>query len=415
MKIAMVSEHASPLACLGGADGGGQNVHVDALARTLAAAGHEVVVHTRRDDPDLARDVRLAPGVEVHHVDAGPAKPLPKDSLLRWMPMFAQGLIARWALDSPDVVHAHFWMSALAAMDAAEPFDVPVAVTFHALGATKRREQGAADTSPGERVERERRIAQSVQQVIATSAAEVEELAAMRVRLSRVRVVPCGVDVERFTPDGPPAHLPRRAPHRLLSLGRLVPRKGVDDVIRALASVPDAELVVAGGPGADALDDDPELLRLRAVADSVGVAGRVRFLGAVARPDVPALIRSADLVVCVPWYEPFGIVPLEAMACGVPVVGSAVGGLLDTVEPGVTGCLVPARQPAALAAAVRALLADGDARRRMAAAGLTRVRKRFTWQQVAAEHERCYRAMLAAPTGRQLAASGHSGPGEVTP
>ena len=144
----------------------------------------------------------------------------------------------------------------------------------------------------------------------------------------------------------------------MLSVGRLVPRKGFDTVIRALAAVPDAELVVVGGPAAGDLADDPEAVRLRRLAERLGVADRVRLVGAVPRPDMPALLRSADLVVCAPWYEPFGLVPLEAMACGVPVVATAVGGFLDTVVDGVTGILVPPQRPDRLAAAIRKLLAE---------------------------------------------------------
>src|SRR4051794_6406630 len=148
----MVSEHASPLAVLGGVDAGGQNVHVAALATYLARRGMEVVVHTRRDDPSLPRRVRLAPGVEVDHVDAGPPEPLPKDELLTHMGAFGDQLADAWASERPSVVHSHFWMSALAALEAASELGIPVAHTFHALGVVKRRHQGVEDTSPEGRI-----------------------------------------------------------------------------------------------------------------------------------------------------------------------------------------------------------------------------------------------------------------------
>ena len=159
MRIDMVSEHASPLAALGEVDAGGQNVHVAQLATALARRGAEVVVHTRRDDPDLPRRVVLAPGVVVDHVDAGPPRPLPKDDLLPHMGRFAEALHDEWAPAPPDVVHSHFWMSGLAALDAAAGLPVPVAHTFHALGVVKRRHQGAADASPAGRIELERSVA----------------------------------------------------------------------------------------------------------------------------------------------------------------------------------------------------------------------------------------------------------------
>jgi glycosyltransferase involved in cell wall biosynthesis len=396
MKIAMVSEHASPLAMLGGQDAGGQNVHVDALARALARRGHDVVVHTRRDSPHLPSRVRLARGVTVHHVDAGPPTAVPKDELLPWMDDFTAELAWAWRGDRPDVVHAHFWMSALAALDAAPASGVPVAVTFHALGSVKRRHQGTADTSPAQRVALEQSVLARCDRVVATARDEVEELLALGMHADAASVVPCGVDLSRFSPRGPVA--PRGGQrHRLLALGRLVPRKGVEDAVRALSLLPDTELVVAGGPAAEDLALDPEASRLRELAADTGVADRVQMLGAVARADVPALLRSADVALCLPWYEPFGIVPLEAMACGVPVVGTAVGGLLDTVVPGVTGTLVEPRRPSLVAAAVQDLL-DNPARRRvMGRAGTTRARTLYSWDRVAAEHERVYARLAAVP------------------
>jgi glycosyltransferase involved in cell wall biosynthesis len=202
------------------------------------------------------------------------------------------------------------------------------------------------------------------------------------------------VDTAVFTPRGPGA--PRTGRPRLLVLGRLVERKGQEDAVRALTAVPDAELVVVGGPPAETLDADPEVRRLRAVAESLGVADRLVFTGAVARADVPAWVRSADVVLAVPWYEPFGITPLEAMACGRPVVATAVGGLVDTVADGVTGDLVPPRDPAQLGAALAALLDDDDRRAAYGAAGVARARARYRWARVVADTEAVYRQVLAS-------------------
>lgn len=388
----MVSEHASPLAVLGGRDAGGQNVHVAALAEGLAHLGARVVVHTRRDDPALPRRVPLAPGVEVHHVDAGPAHPLPKDDLLPHMAAFGRGLAEEWAADPPDVVHAHFWMSGVAALRAAQATGVPVAQTFHALGVVKRRHQGAADTSPPARIALERRIARSADRIIATCRDEVRELVGMGADPRRIRVVPCGVDVARFTPGGPTAGT-RAA--RLLAVGRLVPRKGMDDAIRALARLPGIELTVAGGPPAPMLEEDAEAQRLERLARALGVADRVHLAGAVGRDEVAALMRSAAAVVSVPWYEPFGIVPLEAMACGAPVVASAVGGMLDSVVDGVTGAHVPPRRPDALADALAGLLGDADRRRRLGEAGVRRARERYAWDRVAEATLDVYESLVA--------------------
>src|SRR5215213_1443824 len=359
MKIDLVSEHASPLAAIGGVDAGGQNVHVAALAAGLARRGHQVTVHTRRDDDALPEQGVTQDGYSVVHVPAGPARAVPKDELLPHMAAFGRDLRRRWAAAPPDLVHAHFWMSGLASVAAADalPRPVPVLQTFHALGSVKQRHQGAADTSPPTRIELERGLCRDVGHVVATCTDEVFELRRLGLPSDRVSVVPCGVDTSVFTPRGPVA--PRSERPRLLVLGRLVERKGQDDAVRALAAVPDAE---------------PEVRRLRAVAAEAGVADRLVLTGAVPRAEVPAWVRSADVVLAVPWYEPFGITPLEAMACGRPVVATAVGGLVDSVVDGETGDLVPPRDPGRLGEVLAALLADPARRAAYGAAGVTRAR-----------------------------------------
>jgi glycosyltransferase involved in cell wall biosynthesis len=401
----MISEHASPLAAkggpmekgLGGADGGGQNVFVAELATELGRQGDCVTVYTRRDAPVLPDRVRLAPGVTVEHVPAGPPEHIAKDDLLPWMHDFGAYLERRWAADPPDVAHAHFWMSGLAAIQAAQAAGarrVPVVQTYHALGTVKRRHQGGKDTSPASRVRLERAIGRGADTVIATCSDEVAELAAMGVPRDRVRVVPCGVDLSLFAPDDAAA-APDAGPHRIVVLSRLVERKGVDTAIRALAHLPGTELAVAGGPPHGDLDADPEIRRLRRVARDAGVAGRVEFLGRLGRAEVPPLLHSASLVVTLPWYEPFGMVPLEAMACGVPIVASAVGGHLDTVVDGVTGTLVPPRDPEAAAGAIRALLADPAKRAAMGLAAAGRARERYSWARVAADTAGVYQHAAA--------------------
>jgi D-inositol-3-phosphate glycosyltransferase len=381
MKVSLISEHASPLALLGGVDAGGQNVHVAALARSLAAHGAEVVVHTRRDDPALPRRVEFAPGVVVDHVDAGPPEPLSKDVLAGWMDAFADDLVSQWAQDRPDVVHAHFWMSGMAAVAAADRARVPVALTYHALGAEKRRHQGAQDTSPPGRVAVESWLARAVDHVVATTAHEAHEVERMGALRDDVTVVPCGVDLDRFGVSGPAARRGIRT--RIACVSRLVPRKGIADVIRALAELPDAELVVAGGPPEAMLSEDAEATALRRTAVECGVADRVRFLGALERDDVAPLLRSADVVCCCPWYEPFGLVAVEAMACGVPVVASQVGGLAETVVDGRTGVLVPPRSPAAIAEAVRRVVSDPTRRAEMSDAACRRA-KAYGWDRIGA-------------------------------
>lgn len=411
MKIAMISEHASPLAALGGVDAGGQNVHVAALSEALARRGHQVTVYTRRDATDLPARVKVGPGFEVVHVDAGPSRHVPKDELLPFMGELADGVARDWDQRPPDVVHGHFWMSGLAALDAARRAGsgcrVPVIQTFHALGTVKRRHQGAEDTSPQERRWLEPGVGRSADRIIATCSDEVFELKAMGIDTGKISIAPCGVDLDVFGPDGPVDPKPRS--HRILSVGRLVPRKGVDLVIRALphlraAGFADVELLIVGGGGdSGALHSDPEVRRLLDLAAALGVQDQVVLEGQVPRGDMPGIFRSADAVVCAPWYEPFGIVPLEAMACGVPVVAAAVGGLRDTVVDHATGLHVPPRDPEAIASALAMLLGNPSLRSELGDAGQRRARARYSWDRVAAESEKAYKLAVAGAAAHPAA------------
>jgi glycosyltransferase involved in cell wall biosynthesis len=403
MKIAMVSEHASPLAAIGGEDAGGQNVHVAELSAALVRRGHAVTVFTRRDSERLHWEQMLPTGVGLVNVDAGPPRAIVKDKLLPYIPEFADRLAGFWSEQVPDVVHGHFWMSGVACVEAVGQLQdrgiAPpvVAETFHALGVVKRRHQGVEDTSPPERESLEPWVARSVDRVIATCPDEAFELRGLGVNRRHISIAPCGVDTDVFTPDGPARTRGRRL--RLATIGRLVPRKGIDTIIEALARLAqegrtDIELLVVGGSLAkDRVASDPEVRRLRALAESLGVAGQVIFTGQVPREGMPELMRSLDVVVCCPWYEPFGIVPLEAMASGVPTVVAAVGGLAETTVDGVTGLHVPPKDSAALAAAIGRLADDPQLRSRLGEAGVQRARSRYTWDRIAADTERIYRAM----------------------
>jgi glycosyltransferase involved in cell wall biosynthesis len=399
----MVSEHASPLAALGGVDAGGQNVHVAALSSALARLGHTVTVYTRRDDPDLPDRVDAAPGVEVVHISAGPARHIPKDELLPFMPELGAGISRDWEGLRPDLVHAHFWMSGLAALEAVRATEddgrIPVIQTFHALGTVKRRHQGADDTSPAERAWLEPWVGRNVDAVIATCSDEVFELRAMGVDARSISVAPCGVDSSLFRPDGPAEERGDRA--RIAVVGRLVPRKGVDIAVRALAALKDSgrtdiELLIVGGSGgASDPAADPEARRMIRLAEELGVSDQVVVRGQVPQGELPPILRSANAVVCVPWYEPFGIVPLEAMACGVPVIAASVGGLIDTVVDGVTGIHVPPRDPEALAEAILQIVDNPARAAELGRMGRTRARTRYSWTRVAQTTAKVYRGILA--------------------
>ncbi|MFI5937212.1 glycosyltransferase [Actinoplanes sp. NPDC051494] len=380
MRIAMISEHASPLPVPGGT-AGAQQRHVADLSTALAELGHDVRVYVRRDNPGLPAMARLVDGVLVVHVPAGPARVLPPDLLLPHMGDFAQWLRSEWCNGDwlPEVAHAHYWTSGLAAVTAARQVGIPVVQSFHELA-----EHGVSVGTGASRNGYERALGRAVDRVVAQSQDELHDLVRIGVPRARLTVVPAGVDSIRFTPEGPAAERDPQRP-RILSVGRLVERKGFGDVIQAMRFVPGAEVVVVGGPPAGELATDPNAKRLRALAEQYKVADRVRLVGAVPAGDMPRWYRSADLLVAASWNEQFELAPLEAMACGVPVIGTAVGGLTETVVDGLTGDLVPARDPRALGSALRRLVNDKVRRFAYATAALDRARQAYSWKRVASQ------------------------------
>ena len=407
LRIALISEHASPLATLGGVDAGGQNIYVNHVARTLARAGHQVDVLTRRDDPHLPPVVDLQPGLRVIHIPAGPASFVRKEALIEHMPEFALVTEKLMRGSVPyDVAHANFFMSGMVAQRLKASFGLPFVMTFHALGRVRKEHQKEADGFPAERGAIEESLVRDADAVVAECPQDKSDL----VRLygadpASLWTVPCGYDPLEFSP------LPRSEARRqlgldpeefiVLQLGRLVPRKGIDNVIRSLAALPrgvPARLLVVGGDSA--VPDEtrtPEIARLRQVARDCGVEARVTFTGQRQRSELRTYYAASDVFVTTPWYEPFGITPLEAMACGVPVVGSAVGGIQYSVADGVAGFLVPPNDPVALAARLAQLHANPALASALGRGGIQRARSMFTWRQVARDLARVYAAVCRKP------------------
>ncbi|MCK9512323.1 MAG: glycosyltransferase [Pigmentiphaga sp.] len=396
--IALISEHASPLAAPGSVDCGGQNVYVGQVARAFAAAGHEVDVFTRRDSPKQPESMSWVPGVHVVHVPAGPPRYLPKEKLLPFMAEFGRYLVRhrRRKAQRYDVMHANFFMSAQAALPAARAQGCPLVVTFHALGKVRRLHQQSADAFPDSRFAIEENIVRQADCLIAECAQDREDLLNLYdADAKRIRVVPCGYDSAEMYPQD--MALARRrlgwapAEFRVLQLGRLVPRKGVDNVIRAVARLRsgygiEARLCIVGGdaPRPDA-PTSAEMARLMGVCEEEGVRSGVEFAGRRDRWELADYYGASDVFVTTPWYEPFGITPLEAMACARPVVGADTGGIRSTVVDGQTGYLVPPRDPDALARRLAQLAADPALRRRMGMAGRRRAERLYTWGHVADE------------------------------
>ena len=406
-RIALISEHASPLASLGGTDFGGQNVYVAQLAQNLAALGLAVDVFTRRDSPELPRIVRCPSGIRVIHVPAGPAAFVPKEELLPHMEEFTSFLL-NWRQQRGvryDLYHANFWMSGLVAAELKRATGAPFVVTFHALGRVRRRYQGSADGFPDQRIDIERQIIAEADCVIAECPQDEEDLLCLYdADPTRLRIVPCGVDSTRFSPL--PKATARAAlglpPDQriLLQLGRLVPRKGIDNVIRGFAALRaahdvDATLLIVGGES-DEPDPvrTPEIGRLQGIAREAGVADHVVFVGRRGRDVLKYYYSAADIFVTTPWYEPFGITPLEAMACGTPVIGANVGGIKFTVRDGETGYLVPPNDPMAVAERIAHLYRYPQLLRALSARAIQRVHDCFSWTNVARAIARLYDDLL---------------------
>jgi glycosyltransferase involved in cell wall biosynthesis len=303
------------------------------------------------------------------------------------------------------VAHANFFMSGLVAEALQTAMGTPFVITFHALGRIRRLHQGEADAFPDERGEIEEQLIANASAVIAECPQDALDLIAhYHASTERLRIIPCGVDLARFHPVN--RERARRAlgldPTRpvIAQIGRMVPRKGVDDVIRAVGHLRRdygiaARLLVVGGDASGREGTSaPELRRLRAVTAEAGVSDLVAFVGRQGGDVLRYYYSAADVFVTAPWYEPFGITPLEAMACGTPVVGTAVGGVKYTVVDGQTGYLVPPRDPDAIAARVARLLRDAELRARMSRQAMARVRARFQWDDVAALIDGLYDSVI---------------------
>lgn len=414
-RIAILSDHASPLAAPGSIDCGGQNVYVANLARELALSGYLVDIFTRRDSPSLPALVNLRSNVRVIHVPAGPAHYIPKEQMLPHMDAFAR-YVARFARRQSamyDVVHANFFMSGVVAQHLKQALGIPFVMTFHALGKVRRLAQGAADTFPPARLRIEDSLMRDADRIIAECPQDRHDMEQLYgAQRSRIDVAPCGFDPQELWPV--PSRLARQKLGLLLGkfivlqLGRMVPRKGIDNVIESLALLRlqhrvDAMLLVVGGEsGPGGKRDTPELARLRSLARQCGVGDHVQFTGRKDRAELRYYYSAADAFVTTPWYEPFGITPVEAMACARPVIGAAVGGIKSTVVDGATGFLVPARDPAAVAQRLARLHADPELARTLGDEGMRRAYQHYTWSSVARKAAAIYETAVLQGTQSTL-------------
>jgi len=371
LRIGLVSAQADPLAVV---DVGEQHRYVAELSRALTREGHEVHVYTRRDGEPGRRTVR--DGVVVEY---GPSGEVAE---------FTGWLRDRWRRGwLPEVVHSQGWLSGLATVPAAAERGIPVAHTYHSLGTVRRRWYGRAEPTSRERVRSEKALGASVDRVVALFHGEVADLARIGLPRTRIAVVAPGVDTDVFSPKGDavPAD-----PARVLTIGVPEPGSGFDELIKLLRWVPDAELVIAGGPAPDDVETDPRIDRLRRLAGSLDLADRIRFLGAVPAAELPRWYRSAHVYVSASATGTFGLPAVEAMACGLPVVAYGSGGVSESVVHRVTGLLVQPHDLRGFALALRGLLRNDLDRLAYADAGVDRAQSRYDWRRVIIDIVRVY-------------------------
>ena len=396
LRIALVGDCAAPP----DPAGSGQAAQIGGLARELVRAGHAVDIFTRRAFPGRGRPVEQDDGVRLVQVADGPPCPLPREQVLAQLDAYARFVIGfmRRQPGRYDIVHAHAFMAGMVARQLKEALGLPFVITFHALGRVRRRVQLAPDPFSLVRIRAESTLMRAADRLIAKSPqARTDMQQLYGAGPARIEIVPCG-----FAPDElwPVSMAEARArlglgQHRfvVLQLGHMLPREGVDTVIQGLARLRqrhgvDAQLLVAGGDG-------PELGRLRAAAADLGIAPHVRFAGWQPRSLLRDYYSAANVFASTPWHAPFGITLVEAMACARPVIGSEVGGIKHTVDDGLTGFLIPPRDPEALADRLARLHRHPELARAMGEAGRRRACEHYTWHHVAAQLAGIYADVLA--------------------
>lgn len=405
-SLAVLSLHTSPLAQPGVGDGGGMNVYVSALTSALARAGVRCDVYTRRDDPASPATIHVEPGLRVHQIEAGPPAPRPKEALPALVPEFTAGVLDHLrGSERADAIHANYWLSGLAGHTLKHQLDLPLLSTFHTLARVKA-DAGLWEGEAAVRAAAEASIIGCSDAVLASCLVEAQQLVDLYgADPDRIHLVPLGVEAAFFSPGNRDqarraTGLPRGVP-LLLCVGRIQALKGFDVAIRALGLLetthPDAHLVIVGGPSGPA--GATEVERLQTLVRAFGLSGRVHLVAPVAHELLSTYYRAADVVVVPSRSESFGLVALEAAACGTPVVASSVGGLTTLVDDGVTGRLVESRDAGAFAEAIAGLLDDDITARLMGTAAAHRA-ARYSWASTAAR----LRELVSDLTARELVA-----------
>jgi D-inositol-3-phosphate glycosyltransferase len=415
IKVAMLSYHTCPLAVLGGKDTGGMNVYVRDLTRQLGRLGVHVDVFTRSQDehvPHILHD--LGYGNRVVHVPAGSEKPLPKPDLVNYLPEFVSG-IQKFATEKGihyDLIHSHYWLSGIAGEALKKNWHAPLVHMFHTLGLMKNRVARSPEEMEGEyRIDGEQRVLRAADRIVAATPAELAQLQFLyQADEHKVTIIPPGVDTSRFYPiPSDEARAVIGVPPRgciILYVGRIEPLKGVDILIRAMAIMhqngalqecPQGLMIIGGDPQASPDEMNAEMARLQALCRELGMEDIILFLGKRDQDFLPYYYSAAEVLVMPSHYESFGLVALEAMACGTPVVASQVGGLAFLVQDGTTGYVVPDDDPQALADRLIQLIRDPHLRHKMGEQAAAYAQE-YAWERIASRILALYRELLPAIT-----------------
>lgn len=416
MNVAMISYHTCPLATLGGKDTGGMNVYVAESTRFLGKAGIHVDVFTRSQDEHVPHVLHnLGHGNRVVHIPAGPEIPLPKKELASYLPDFVQGILnfTRAKGIRYDLIHSHYWMSGIAAEKLKAEWNTPIIHMFHTLVLMKNRVARSPEEVEGNyRLEGERRILQTADRIIAATLAEQSQLEFLYgANSKKLRVIPPGVDLSRFYPiprDEAREFIGVPVKNRMiLFVGRIEPLKGLETLIRAVAWMQEASellccphslVIVGGDPEESELSVNAEMARLQNLVKSLGVRDFVLFLGKRDQESLPYYYSAADVVVVPSHYESFGMVALEAMACGTPVVASQVGGLAFLVQDGITGFVIPDGEPEILGNRLKEIILNADLRDRLGQQAHL-LAQSYSWERIAGEIRSVYLEVLNPPAG----------------
>jgi D-inositol-3-phosphate glycosyltransferase len=411
-RVAMLSVHTCPLAALGGKKTGGMNVYVRELSKELGRRGVLVDVFTRSQDPCVphVNDRELAPGVRVIHVPTGPEQPLSTKDIYPHLPEFVDGVRAFAAEEEIgyNLIHSHYWLSGSAALDLRDSWRVPVIQMFHTLGQMKNRiAQSDRERESEVRLAVEKQVIDQADILVAATPAErIQLMWLYGADMGRIKVIPPGVDVEHFQPllrEEAQSAIGMPDDHRmLLFVGRIEPLKGLETLMRAIGilkrSMPELStnlcvVIVGGSKDTNEHRQDAEISRLKQLGDELGLNDLVTFIGSRNQESLPYYYSAAEAVIMPSHYESFGMVALEAMACGTPVIASEVGGLAYLVQDGVTGFHVPDREPDELAGKMCLLLSNPALRREMSAAA-TQHAQQYAWPVIADRIQALYRNCL---------------------